>query len=191
MSGSGVGRIKGGGNIAGGMRAAKQIWPAAGPRPISPSDLQDGRQGDAPRRRFSKQNSVTATPSSANSARAAWRGSGSRPTSGTSATVALKVLRPELALSGVADRFLREVRVLADLQHPHILALLDSGLVPLTPGGEQICPYLRHAARARRVPARAPDARGTAPARDRQRHRVAGRRRRSTMRTSAAWCIAT
>ncbi len=56
-------------------------------------------------------------------------------------TVALKVLRPELARSGVADRFLREVRVLADLQHPHILALLDSGLVPLTAGGEKICPY--------------------------------------------------
>ena len=56
-------------------------------------------------------------------------------------TVAVKVLRPELARSGVADRFLREVRVLAELQHPHILALLDSGLLPLTPGGERICPY--------------------------------------------------
>lgn len=56
-------------------------------------------------------------------------------------SVALKVLRPELARSGVADRFLREVRVLADLQHPHILALLDSGVIPLTPGGEPLCPY--------------------------------------------------
>ena len=56
-------------------------------------------------------------------------------------TVALKVLRPELARSGVADRFLREVRVLAELQHPHILALIDSGLLPLAPGGERICPY--------------------------------------------------
>jgi tetratricopeptide (TPR) repeat protein len=55
--------------------------------------------------------------------------------------VALKVLRPELALSGVADRFLREVRVLAELQHPHILALLDSGLLPVAPGGERLCPY--------------------------------------------------
>ena len=55
--------------------------------------------------------------------------------------VALKVLRPELALSGVAERFLREVRVLAELQHPHILALLDSGVLPLTQGGERICPY--------------------------------------------------
>ena len=33
------------------------------------------------------------------------------------------------------------MRVLARLQHPHILALLDSGLLPLTPGGERICPY--------------------------------------------------
>ena len=55
--------------------------------------------------------------------------------------VALKVLRPELALSGVADRFLREVRLLAELQHPHILALLDSGLLPVTPGGERFCPF--------------------------------------------------
>ncbi len=55
--------------------------------------------------------------------------------------VALKVLRPELALSGVADRFLREVRLLAELQHPHILALLDSGLLPVTPGGERLCPF--------------------------------------------------
>jgi serine/threonine protein kinase/Flp pilus assembly protein TadD len=56
-------------------------------------------------------------------------------------SVAVKVLRPELALSGVADRFLREVRVLAELQHPHILALLDSGSLPLTPGGDRICPF--------------------------------------------------
>ena len=55
--------------------------------------------------------------------------------------VALKVLRPELARSGVADRFLREVRVLADLQHPHILALIDSGLLPMTAGGERLCPF--------------------------------------------------
>ena len=56
-------------------------------------------------------------------------------------SVALKVLRPELALSGIADRFLREARVLADLQHPHILPLLDSGVIPLTPGGERLCPF--------------------------------------------------
>ncbi|MFH1765549.1 MAG: protein kinase, partial [Gemmatimonadota bacterium] len=41
--------------------------------------------------------------------------------------VALKVLRPELAGSLATDRFLREIRISAGLQHPHILQLLDSG----------------------------------------------------------------
>ncbi len=42
--------------------------------------------------------------------------------------VAVKVLRPELtALLGPA-RFQREIRIIAHLQHPHILALYDSGI---------------------------------------------------------------
>jgi serine/threonine-protein kinase len=41
--------------------------------------------------------------------------------------VAIKVLRPELAASLGAERFLREIRVAARLQHPHILPLFDSG----------------------------------------------------------------
>jgi serine/threonine-protein kinase len=41
--------------------------------------------------------------------------------------VAIKVLRPELAASLGVDRFLREIRVAAQLQHPHILTLIDSG----------------------------------------------------------------
>jgi serine/threonine protein kinase len=41
--------------------------------------------------------------------------------------VALKVLRPELAASVGADRFLREIQIVARLTHPHILALHDSG----------------------------------------------------------------
>jgi serine/threonine-protein kinase len=41
--------------------------------------------------------------------------------------VALKVLRPELAAVIGADRFLQEIRVTANLQHPHILPLFDSG----------------------------------------------------------------
>jgi len=41
--------------------------------------------------------------------------------------VALKVLRPELAAALGAERFLREIRITANLQHPHILPLLDSG----------------------------------------------------------------
>ena len=41
--------------------------------------------------------------------------------------VALKVLRPELAQFLGRDRFLREIRTTAQLTHPHILPLLDSG----------------------------------------------------------------
>jgi serine/threonine-protein kinase len=41
--------------------------------------------------------------------------------------VAVKVLRPELAATMGAERFEREIQVAARLQHPHILALLDSG----------------------------------------------------------------
>src|SRR5688572_578710 len=41
--------------------------------------------------------------------------------------VALKVLRPELAQSLGADRFLREIRITARLNHPNILTLIDSG----------------------------------------------------------------
>jgi eukaryotic-like serine/threonine-protein kinase len=41
--------------------------------------------------------------------------------------VALKVLRPELAAIIGAERFLAEIKTTANLQHPHILALFDSG----------------------------------------------------------------
>ena len=41
--------------------------------------------------------------------------------------VAVKVLRPELAATLGAERFLREIRIAAQLNHPHILPLLDSG----------------------------------------------------------------
>ncbi len=41
--------------------------------------------------------------------------------------VALKVLRPELAQSLGAERFLREIRISAQLNHPNILTLIDSG----------------------------------------------------------------
>ena len=41
--------------------------------------------------------------------------------------VALKVLRPELAAMIGAERFLKEIEVTANLQHPHILPLHDSG----------------------------------------------------------------
>ncbi len=41
--------------------------------------------------------------------------------------VAIKVLRPDLAASLGADRFLREIRIAANLTHPHILPVHDSG----------------------------------------------------------------
>jgi TolB-like protein/Flp pilus assembly protein TadD len=41
--------------------------------------------------------------------------------------VALKVLHPELAATLGPDRFQREIRLAAGLQHPHILTVLDSG----------------------------------------------------------------
>src|SRR5436309_8401949 len=40
--------------------------------------------------------------------------------------VALKVLRPELAASLGAARFLQEIQIAARLHHPHILPLYDS-----------------------------------------------------------------
>lgn len=41
--------------------------------------------------------------------------------------VAIKVLRPELAAVVGRDRFLQEIEVTANLQHPNILSLIDSG----------------------------------------------------------------
>jgi tetratricopeptide (TPR) repeat protein len=41
--------------------------------------------------------------------------------------VALKVFRPELAVALGGERFLNEIKVTANLQHPHILPLFDSG----------------------------------------------------------------
>ena len=41
--------------------------------------------------------------------------------------VTLKVLKPELAAVVGAERFLAEIKTTANLQHPHILPLFDSG----------------------------------------------------------------
>ncbi len=41
--------------------------------------------------------------------------------------VAIKVLRPELTATLGAERFLREIKIAAKLNHPHILALHNSG----------------------------------------------------------------
>src|SRR5258706_6959918 len=56
--------------------------------------------------------------------------------------VALKVLLPGLAAFLGAERFLKEIQIAARLQHPHILALHDSGeaggvlyyVIPYVPG---------------------------------------------------------
>ena len=49
--------------------------------------------------------------------------------------VALKLLNPELASTVGAERFRREIRVAARLQHPNILGVLDSGVAPVPSGG--------------------------------------------------------
>ncbi|MGZ8470419.1 MAG: protein kinase domain-containing protein [Gemmatirosa sp.] len=41
--------------------------------------------------------------------------------------VALKVLTPELSVTLAAERFLREIEIAAQLVHPHVLALYESG----------------------------------------------------------------
>ncbi len=59
--------------------------------------------------------------------------------------VAIKVLRPELALAIGPERFLREIEIAAHLNHPHILALHDSGEVPSGPHTLlfYVMPYVR------------------------------------------------
>src|SRR2546428_8968888 len=63
--------------------------------------------------------------------------------------VALKVLRPELAAVLGPERFLREIRTTARLDHPHVLPVLDSGEA----GGP---PLVHHPLPARRGPSRPP-----------------------------------
>ncbi len=59
--------------------------------------------------------------------------------------VAIKVLHPDLAGALGADRFVRELRLTAQLQHPNIVPILDSGVVTL-PDGTRVpwyaMPYL-------------------------------------------------
>ena len=53
--------------------------------------------------------------------------------------IALKLLRAELSGADAADRFLREIRILAKLQHPNILNLYDSGIIEVH--GDPRLPY--------------------------------------------------
>ncbi len=54
--------------------------------------------------------------------------------------VAVKVLRPEIAVGVGAERFVREIQVVARLQHPHILPLFDSGVAAELP--YYVAPYV-------------------------------------------------
>jgi serine/threonine protein kinase/Tfp pilus assembly protein PilF len=56
--------------------------------------------------------------------------------------VALKVLRPEIAAGLGTERFLREIRLAAQLHHPHILPLYDSGTLEHAPDSPTApCPF--------------------------------------------------
>ncbi|MEP7383287.1 MAG: serine/threonine-protein kinase, partial [Gemmatimonadota bacterium] len=62
--------------------------------------------------------------------------------------VAVKVLRPELAAILGADRFVQEIKTTAQLQHPHILPLYDSGSTAAAQGGSTeflyyVMPYIQ------------------------------------------------
>src|SRR5688500_2676703 len=48
--------------------------------------------------------------------------------------VAIKILHPELAGAIGIDRFLREIRLTAQLQHPNIVPILDSGVLEVPEG---------------------------------------------------------
>src|SRR5581483_4343147 len=55
--------------------------------------------------------------------------------------VALKVLEPEVAAALGPERFQREIRLAARLQHPHILSVYDSGAAPRRGGGGEVLWY--------------------------------------------------
>jgi serine/threonine-protein kinase len=57
--------------------------------------------------------------------------------------VAIKILRAEIVVGPATQRFLLEIQILARLQHPHILALLDSGTTDeASPRPFYVMPYV-------------------------------------------------
>jgi serine/threonine-protein kinase len=57
-------------------------------------------------------------------------------------TVAIKVIRAEVAADRGGERFLREIRLAAQLHHPHILPLYDSGTLLPRPGAAPLSYYV-------------------------------------------------
>ena len=70
-----------------------------------------------------------------------WPPSISRTTRSYDRKVAIKILHAELAAVLGAERFLQEIRVTANLQHPHILGLIDSGIIGDDAGALRRRPY--------------------------------------------------
>ena len=91
--------------------------------------------------------------------------------------VAVKVLRPELAAVIGAERFLSEIKTTANLQHPHILPLHDSGEVDGTLF--YVMPYVEGVSLRDRISPRA-----SAAGCRRRAHRQRGGRRPASMRTN-------
>src|SRR5512135_3110637 len=56
--------------------------------------------------------------------------------------VAIKTLHPELSAQVSGERFLQEIRVTAQLIHPQILPLLDSGSLDATGQPFYVMPYV-------------------------------------------------
>ena len=123
------------------------------------------------RRWACERGSPTATRSSASSVAAAWPRSILAQDLRHDRPVALKVLHPELAAPLGPERFQREIRLAARLQHPHILTVLDSGEIP---GRAAL---VHHAVRRGREPPRPAPARDAAPGRRRAPDRPRGGRR--------------
>ncbi len=68
--------------------------------------------------------------------------------------VAVKVIRPELAGRDGVERFLREIELVAGLQHPNILPVFDSGVVPADDGAPVpyfVMPYVEDETLRRRL----------------------------------------
>ena len=98
--------------------------------------------------------------------------------------VAIKVLHPELSAVIGGERFLAEIKVTANLQHPHILGLIDSG------EADGLLYYVMPFV-AGRIAARPAEPRAAAPGGGRAPARARGRRPRSTTPTARAWSTAT